>query len=190
MLHSCAVSFRIQTFHWLALGLVCLSVGTAHAADAPVGGATFDEKTDIAFPPSPAIVDVTKAPYHARGDGKTDDTVAIQRALSDVMGLHKVVYLPAGTYLVSKTLNWSKKMDEYIASQGYNDMSTLVAFSGSLTDEAGESVTEVSLNGRSDVGFPERAELDGYYYDHRSVRFDLRILARTFIAVAFRRGAH
>ena len=46
------------------------------------------------------------------------------------------------------------------------------------------------INGRSDVGFPERAELDGYYYDHRSVRFDLRILARTFIAVAFRRGAH
>ena len=46
------------------------------------------------------------------------------------------------------------------------------------------------INGRSDVGFPERAELDGYYYDHRSLRFDLRILARTVVAVAFRRGAH
>ena len=46
------------------------------------------------------------------------------------------------------------------------------------------------INGRSDVGFPERAELDGYYYDHRSLRFDLRILARTVMAVAFRRGAH
>ena len=46
------------------------------------------------------------------------------------------------------------------------------------------------INGRSDVGFPERAELDGYYYDHRSLRFDLRILARTVVAVVLRRGAH
>ena len=89
--------------------MVCLSAGNVHAVDAPVVGANFDENTNIAFPPSPAIVDVTKAPYHAKGDGQTDDTDAIQRALSDVMGLHKVVYLPAGTYLVSKTLNWSNK---------------------------------------------------------------------------------
>jgi type I restriction enzyme R subunit len=57
-----------------------------------------------------------------------------------------------------EALNWSKKMDEYIASQGYNDMSTLVAFSGSLTDDAGENVTEVSLNGRSDVAKAFREE--------------------------------
>lgn len=57
-----------------------------------------------------------------------------------------------------EALNWSKKMDEYIASQGYDDMSTLVAFSGSLLDESGESVTEVSLNGRSDVAKAFREE--------------------------------
>lgn len=57
-----------------------------------------------------------------------------------------------------EALNWSKKMDEYIASQGYDDMRTLVAFSGSLTDETGESVTEVSLNGRSDVAKAFREE--------------------------------
>lgn len=57
-----------------------------------------------------------------------------------------------------EALNWSRKMDEYIASQGYNDMSTLVAFSGSLTDESGDSVTEVSLNARSDVAKAFREE--------------------------------
>ena len=57
-----------------------------------------------------------------------------------------------------EALSWSKKMDAYIAAQGYTDMSTLVAFSGSLTDEAGESVTEVSLNGRSDVAKAFRKE--------------------------------
>lgn len=54
--------------------------------------------------------------------------------------------------------SWSKKMDEYIAAQGYDDMSTLVAFSGSLSDATGDSVTEVSLNGRSDVAKAFREE--------------------------------
>lgn len=62
------------------------------------------------------------------------------------------------TSLRIEALNWSRKMDQYIAAQGYHDMSTLVAFSGSLTDEAGESVTEVSLNGRSDVAKAFREE--------------------------------
>jgi exopolysaccharide biosynthesis polyprenyl glycosylphosphotransferase len=46
------------------------------------------------------------------------------------------------------------------------------------------------VNGRSDIGFPERAELDAYYFDNRSIRVDLRILSRTIAAVALRVGAH
>jgi exopolysaccharide biosynthesis polyprenyl glycosylphosphotransferase len=46
------------------------------------------------------------------------------------------------------------------------------------------------VNGRSDILFPERAYLDAYYYDHRSMRVDLRILLRTVVAVARRVGAH
>ncbi|MFD3934479.1 type I restriction endonuclease subunit R [Streptomyces sp. NPDC058611] len=57
-----------------------------------------------------------------------------------------------------EALSWSRKMDGYIAAQGYTDMSTLVAFSGSLTDEAGETVTEVSLNGRGNVAKAFREE--------------------------------
>ncbi|MFD5277521.1 type I restriction endonuclease subunit R [Pseudarthrobacter sp. NPDC058362] len=50
-----------------------------------------------------------------------------------------------------EALSWSRKMDAYIAEKGY-ELRTLAAFSGSLTDEDGESVTEVSVNGVSDVG--------------------------------------
>lgn len=57
-----------------------------------------------------------------------------------------------------EALSWSRKMDDYIASQGYGDMSTLVAFSGPLTDDTGESVTEVSVNGRNDVAKAFREE--------------------------------
>lgn len=57
-----------------------------------------------------------------------------------------------------EALSWSRKMDAYIAAQGYSDLSTLVAFSGSLTDEDGESVTEISVNRRGEVARAFREE--------------------------------
>lgn len=58
-----------------------------------------------------------------------------------------------------EALSWSKKMNAYLADEGYTDMRTLVAFSGSLTDEdTGEAVTEVSLNARGDVARAFREE--------------------------------
>lgn len=58
------------------------------------------------LPADSGIVDVTKGPYGARGDGKTDDTEALQKAINDYTGKRNPIYLPAGTYLVSKTLLW------------------------------------------------------------------------------------
>lgn len=51
----------------------------------------------------------------------------------------------------AEALHWSLKMNEYIASKGYSELHTLVAFSGSLTADDGEVVTEASLNGRGDT---------------------------------------
>jgi len=54
-----------------------------------------------------ATIDVTKAPYYADNTGKTDATQAIQMAMTHARGYYNggTVYLPAGTYKVSKTLN-------------------------------------------------------------------------------------
>ncbi len=74
--------------------------------------------SDILFPSDANIVDVTKAPYNAKGDGVSDDSDALLQAFLDNdyitdgsdpnlavdRGAPRTVYLPAGTYLVSKTL--------------------------------------------------------------------------------------
>ena len=57
---------------------------------------------NIVFPPD-AVCDVTKPPYSAKGDGLSDDTAAIQKALDERQNL---IYLPNGIYIVSNTLRW------------------------------------------------------------------------------------
>lgn len=59
-------------------------------------------------------------------------------------------------------LTWSMEMNKYIAAKGYTDMSTLIAFSGSL--ERGDTVvTEHSLNGVKDTAL--------HFREHNECRF-------------------
>ena len=46
-----------------------------------------------------------------------------------------------------------------------------------------------ACNGRSCTSYEERMELELYYVDHRSIKFDLKIIYKTFIAVIKRDGA-
>lgn len=85
--------FVLLKMRLIALMIAALSVPNVHCED-------------IVFPADAGVVDVTKAPYVAKGDGKTDDTAAIQKALDDHPSSNTIIYLPNGTYLVSDTLHW------------------------------------------------------------------------------------
>lgn len=46
------------------------------------------------------------------------------------------------------------------------------------------------VSGRSDVGYPERVDLELYYVYNKSLYLDLKILFQTFIIVILRKGAY
>ena len=67
---------------------------------------SLTETENIIFPDDAGVVDVTKPPYNAYGDGVHDDTAAIQRAFDDYINQNRIIYLPNGVYLVSNTIKW------------------------------------------------------------------------------------
>ncbi|MFZ4506770.1 MAG: glycosyl hydrolase family 28-related protein [Fimbriimonas sp.] len=56
------------------------------------------------FPLDSGIVDITRAPYGAAGNGKRDDTEVIQRAILDHAGSRKTIFFPNGTYRITRPL--------------------------------------------------------------------------------------
>lgn len=84
------------------------------------------------FPPDSGMVNV-KTQYGAKGDGLSDDTAAIQLAISATVhhpGLGpRIIYFPAGTYLVSRPLlekNLKMQWDSLLTLQGENRATTII----------------------------------------------------------------
>lgn len=93
-------------------------------------------------PATPFIVDVTQPPFNAKGDGMTDDTDALQRALNETVGRSRALYFPRGAYLISRTLTWPKRWNGRenwgftILRGEQRDLVTLRLRDGSFTNAA------------------------------------------------------
>jgi hypothetical protein len=70
----------------------------------------------IAYPTDSGVLDL-KRDYGAVGDGETDDTAALQRAISENVGRARILYLPVGTYRVTDTLDYGPAC-RYLALHG------------------------------------------------------------------------
>lgn len=100
----CAVAAGGGLLLWTAGAAAAAQQAAGPAAAATVGG----ESNHILFPKDAAVIDLRRD-FRAAGDGKTDDTAALQAALeasSNRGGNNgtKALFIPNGTYLVSKTL--------------------------------------------------------------------------------------
>jgi len=88
---------------------------------------TANISEDKLFPEN-MVINV-KTQYGAKGDGVTDDTAAIQRAIRENVGTNGVVYFPQGTYLVSDRLEWKDtngKWQSQLRLQGQNRAKTII----------------------------------------------------------------
>ncbi len=95
-------------------------------AGVPIGNA---ERT---FPGDSGMVNV-KTQYGAKGDGVSDDTEAIQRAISSTVhhpqSGPRIVYFPAGTYLVSRPIREADRKQQWnslLTLQGENRSTTIL----------------------------------------------------------------
>jgi len=93
--------FGVRAVFPIRLGLFAIGVAAVLASAC---GRSLGE--DVRFPADAGVIDVTKSPYFAHADGKTDDTEAIQQALLDHPNANRIIYLPNGVYRVSAPLRW------------------------------------------------------------------------------------
>jgi len=112
-----------MTTHTLLAALLLLAaVVPAWAANAapPV--------ENIVFPEDAGHIDV-KLRYGAKGDGITDDTAAIQKAIDETKGVPDTIYFPNGTYLISDSVGCldgkAHGRDRFLSYQGQSETGTV-----------------------------------------------------------------
>jgi hypothetical protein len=108
---------------------------TVTMTEEPVFSGVPITNADKTFPPDSGLANV-KSDFGAKGDGITDDSAAIQQAISSTVHHSgtgaRIIYFPAGTYLVSKPLlekDLQGRWSSLLTLQGQNRATTVLKLS-------------------------------------------------------------
>ncbi|MDQ0221447.1 hypothetical protein ELQ35_21490 [Peribacillus cavernae] len=119
------------------------------------GKSIADEIEGIKQDLSQRAINVRQPPYNAKADGKTDDTLAIQKAI-DSLNPGDKLYFPRGVYNVPGGLTLNKRGVEFIGqSRGYYDTAVLQSTNPNsvilTVKEAGFSCENIRFLGDGDL---------------------------------------
>ena len=106
----------------------------------PIGGSTLTANVN-------GVINVQAPPYNATGNGTTDDTAAINSAISAAASAGTSVYFPAGTYLTSSCITVPSTMS-YRSIYGERWASSILAsasFSGTCMMQGSASLVFFTL---------------------------------------------
>ena len=115
--------------HWI--GLLLLAASLSLALTTPLSAA---EPTGKPLVPSEEFVGPfanwknVKTDFGAAGDGKADDTAAIQKALDQLQQKPGVLFLPAGTYRITEGLTMFSHI--YVGVIGEDPATTIIQWDG------------------------------------------------------------
>jgi hypothetical protein len=108
---------------WMGIGMGCARQPASESAPqtdsvvaAPTPVTIPTAEPAIALPADTGYINVKES--GAKGDGKSDDTAALQKVIGQGKGeggrSSRSIYIPNGTYLVSDTLTWGDKKKDVI----------------------------------------------------------------------------
>lgn len=124
---------------------------------------------NIVYPPDANMVNVRN--YGTKGDGATDDTVAIRRAVQENLTNHRTLFFPAGTYLVSDMIEWKGKdglFGAFLTWQGVGTDKTIIKLkdnrSGFGDSKQPKPITRSGSLGTGGTGAGNRAH-NNYIFD-------------------------
>lgn len=116
------VALSLCTFVCTVIISACFSDDTAvlQARDALGAG-------EVSYPADANLVNVQD--YGAKGNGRDDDTEAIRSAIQANLNQHRTLFFPAGTYLISDSLEWKRENGlfyAFLTFQGEGTAKTII----------------------------------------------------------------
>ena len=109
--------------------------------------------------------------YGAKGNGSDDDTAAIIRAVRDNLSEHRTIFFPAGTYLVSDTIDWKKEngvFGAFLTWQGEGTKKTTIKLKNNASGfgdfQKPKAIVRSGSLGVKEDGFGNRAH-NNYIFD-------------------------